>query len=57
MRRHCHGGLRRTAEGRLRERLRAALAGDGTLVPLFHVLRTAALQASRGFSVAFAGTG
>ena len=27
-------------------------AGDGTLVPLFHLLRTAALQASRGFTVA-----
>ncbi len=40
---------------RLRERLRSALTGDGTLVPVFHVLRTAALQASRGFDVAFAG--
>src|SRR5690349_10377065 len=28
---------------RLRERLRAALTEDGTLVPLFHVLRTASL--------------
>ena len=34
---------------------RTALAGDGTLVPVFHMLRTAALQASRGFDVAFAG--
>jgi hypothetical protein len=40
---------------RLRERLRTALSGDGTLVPVFHMLRTAALQAQRGFSVAFAG--
>lgn len=32
-----------------------ALAGSGTLVPVFHMLRTAALQASRGFSVTFAG--
>ena len=47
--------LLRTARRRLRERLRTALAGDGTLVPMFHMLRTAALQASRGFTVAFAG--
>jgi len=40
---------------RLRERLRAALTGDGSLLALFHMLRTAALQASRGFDVAFAG--
>ena len=40
---------------RLRERLRMALGGDGTLVPMFHMLRTAALQASRGFTVAFPG--
>ena len=30
--------------GRLRGKLRPALAGDGTLVPVFHLLRTAALQ-------------
>jgi hypothetical protein len=41
--------------GRLRNKLRAALAGDGTLVPVFHMLRTAALQVSRGFMVAFPG--
>ncbi len=35
--------------------LRQALAGDGTLVPAFHLLRTAALQRSRGFEVSFAG--
>ena len=40
---------------RLRDGLRTALAGDGTLVPVFHMLRTAALQVSRGFSVALAG--
>jgi hypothetical protein len=40
---------------RLRERLHAGLAGDGTLIPLFHLLRTAALQRSRGFTVTFAG--
>jgi hypothetical protein len=42
-------------KARLRGRLRTSLAGDRTLVPMFHVLRTAALQASRGFAVAFAG--
>ena len=47
--------LRARGKARLRERLRMALAGDGTLVPVFHLLRTAALQASRGFSIAFAG--
>jgi hypothetical protein len=47
--------LGKHGKARLRERLLTALAGDGTLVPLFHMLRTAALQASRGFSVAFAG--
>jgi hypothetical protein len=40
---------------RLRQQLRCALSDDNTLVPLFHVLQTAALQASRGFSVAFPG--
>ena len=40
---------------RLRDALRAALEGDGTLMPMFHVLRTANLQRSRGFSVEFAG--
>ncbi len=45
----------RAGRGRLRERLRDALSGEGTLVPLFHLLRTAALQASRGFAVRFAG--
>ena len=38
---------------RLRVQLRAALTGEGTLVPLFHLMRTAALQRSRGFSVRF----
>jgi hypothetical protein len=45
----------RAGRGRLRERVRDALSGEGTLVPLFHLLRTAALQASRGFAVRFAG--
>jgi len=49
------GSLVTRGRARLREHLRAALAGDSTLVPLFHVLRTAALQVSRGFDVGFAG--
>lgn len=40
---------------RLAENLRRALSGPDTLVPLFHLLRTAALQRSRGFGVRFAG--
>jgi hypothetical protein len=49
--------LRLSAAGRRRlcERLQAGLRGNGTLIPLFHLLRTAALQASRGFSVTFPG--
>ncbi len=35
--------------------LRASLAEDACLVPPFHLLRTAELQRSRGFDVAFAG--
>jgi hypothetical protein len=42
------------ARGALRDRVRASLAGDATLVPLFHLLRTAALQRARGFTVRFA---
>jgi hypothetical protein len=40
---------------RLRESLRASLRGNATLMPLFHLLRTAALHGSRGFSVSFSG--
>ena len=40
---------------RLRERLHAALSGDGTLIPLFHLLRTAGLQRARGFQVDYTG--
>ena len=46
-----------TAEGRVRFRaaLVAGLHQERTLVPLFHLLRTAALQRSRGFAVHHAG--
>lgn len=42
-----------------REKFRASLAAclhqEATLVPIFHLLRTASLQRSRGFDVRFAG--
>ncbi len=46
-----------SAEGteRLRERLRAALTGEGSLVDSFHLFRTAALHQARGFSLSFTG--
>ena len=40
---------------RLIEQLRLGLSGQNTLIPLFHLVRTAMLQRSRGFTVAFAG--
>jgi hypothetical protein len=40
---------------RLRERIDAGLTGEATLVPLFHLLRTAALHRARGFAVSFTG--
>ncbi len=43
------------ARERLRERVRESLDGEATLVPLFHLLRTAVLQRARGFEVRFAG--
>ena len=46
--------LSRTGKSRMRAALRSALSGDNTLVPIFHLMRTAALQRSRGFTVRFA---
>ncbi len=43
------------ARKRLRARIEAALAGDATLIPLFHLLRSAVLHRARGFEVAFTG--
>lgn len=40
---------------RLIERLQFGLSGQNTLIPLFHFARTAMLQRSRGFTVAFCG--
>jgi hypothetical protein len=43
------------ARARLRAQIEAALSGDETLIPLFHLLRTALLQRGRGYDVAFTG--
>jgi hypothetical protein len=40
---------------RLADALRAAMTGSATLIPLLHLMRTAALQRSRGFQVSFPG--
>jgi hypothetical protein len=40
---------------RLRERLLAGLTGEANLIPLFHLLRVAAMQRARGFTVHFTG--
>jgi hypothetical protein len=40
---------------RLIEQLRFGLSGMNTLIPVFHLVRTAMLQRSRGFTVAFSG--
>ena len=48
-------GLSPVGRQRLAHLLCRALAGAETLVPLFHLLRTASLQRSRGFAVWFAG--
>ena len=48
-------GLTSNGCDRLVEHIRAALSGQNTLVPLFHLVRTALLQQSRGFDVTFSG--
>ncbi len=50
-----HRGLSRPGRERLRAALRAGLAEGGTLMPIFHLLRTAAMQRERGFTVRFSG--
>ncbi len=40
---------------RLAQAMRDGLTGDGTLLAVLHLMRTAALQRSRGFEVSFAG--
>ncbi len=43
------------SRARMDAKLTEAMTDEGTLVPLFHLVHTAALQRSRGFSVSFAG--
>lgn len=43
------------AQDRLGRVLDAALSGQATLIPFFHILRCATLQRARGFDVAFTG--
>ena len=50
-----YAGLSTAGRAALRAVLRAGLDGEGTLVPLFHLMRIAALQRARGFEVRFAG--
>ena len=50
-----HAALSPAGRAALKERLREALSGEATLAPLMHLLRTAALQRSRGFAVRHTG--
>jgi hypothetical protein len=50
-----HRRLSRSGRERLRAALRTGLEAGGTLMPVFHLLHTAALQRERGFAVRFAG--
>ncbi|MBV9750706.1 MAG: hypothetical protein JO157_18020 [Acetobacteraceae bacterium] len=50
-----HERLSAPGKARLAALMQACLADQACLVPLFHLLRTARLQRSRGFEVAFAG--
>ncbi|MBK1661238.1 hypothetical protein [Paracraurococcus ruber] len=43
------------ARTRLQDQLLAGLTGEATLIPLFHLLRTASILRSRGFAVRFDG--
>jgi hypothetical protein len=43
------------ARARLQDRLIAGLSGEATLIPLFHLLRTARRLRDHGFTVAFDG--
>ncbi|MDB5368574.1 MAG: hypothetical protein JWP20_132 [Roseomonas sp.] len=47
--------LPETPCARLRERPLAALTGEATMIPLFHLLREAAHQRARGFTARFTG--
>ncbi len=47
--------LSAAGRARWRQQLRLALTGDNTLIPAFHMLRSAGVQRARGFGVRFAG--
>lgn len=47
--------LTATGRERLIEQLHVGLSGQNTLIPVFHLIRTAMLQQSRGFTVTFPG--
>ena len=49
------GGLPPEPRERLRAQLLEGLTGEATLIPLFHLLRTAAMHRGRGFEVRFTG--
>ena len=49
------GRLPVAAQARLQAQLLAGLTGGGTLIPLFHLLRTAARARAQGFDVSFPG--
>ncbi len=49
-----HAELSPSGQTRFRAQLADALRDDHCLIPLFHMLRTASLQRSRGFEVGFA---
>ncbi|MDR3528984.1 MAG: hypothetical protein P4L90_00300 [Rhodopila sp.] len=52
---HVAAELTPQGRDRLIEQLRLGLSGRNTLIPVFHLIRTAMLQRSRGFTVAFPG--
>lgn len=47
--------LSRAGRDRLIDQLRLCLSGENTLIPIFHLIRTAMAQRARGFVVAFSG--
>jgi hypothetical protein len=51
----AHAALGTAGRGALRAAMQDAADGENTLVPLFHVMRTAMLLRERGFEVCFAG--
>jgi hypothetical protein len=52
---HIAAGLTAQGRDRLVARLHLGLSGQNTLIPVFHLVRTAMTQRGRGFTVAFSG--